>query len=420
MAEGTTGARQRRQSRPGRRDAGDGAIFQRGDGRWVARLKLAGGGWRYFYGKDRAAAKARLTAAQRALQDGRPVPDQRLTFGAHLEQWVAALPSTSIKPATCRYYTRYVRYHLLTHALATKPLGRLEPADLRQLYADKLASGLSSTSVHHLHATIHVALNQAVADGRVARNAAALVGRYSRPKVRSREMTTIAASDQPARFLEAARGERLEALLVLAITSGMRQGELRALRWKDVDLDRGVLAVTGTVAGTSRATMAVGTPKSGRSRSVPLGTATVAALREHSRRQIEEQLLVGEEWQDCGLVFCTVFGDYLPTNTMVLLLHRVLARAGLPRIRFHDLRHTAATLMLANGVHPKVASEMLGHSTTAITLDLYSHVTPHMQQTAAAALDRALGHGMATGQEPSPGGSATLLDLRSGRGIVPG
>ncbi|MDQ6847662.1 MAG: site-specific integrase [Candidatus Dormibacteraeota bacterium] len=357
----------------------------------MARLKLPeGGGWRYFYGKDRAAAKARLTAALRADEDGRPLPDQRQTFGAHLEQWVNSLPAASIKPSTCRYYTRYVRYHLLTSDLARKPLARLEPADLRRLYADKLASGLSSTSVHHLHATIHVALNQALDDGKVVRNVAALVGRSNRPRVRSREMTTIAGGDQPARFLEAARGERLEALMVLAITSGMRQGELRALRWKDVDLNRGVLAVTGSVTGTTRAAMTIGTPKSGKTRSVALGAVTVAALREHRRRQIEEQLLIGSERKDRGLVFCAELGEFLPTNTMVLLLHRVLARAGLPRIRFHDLRHTAATLMLANGVHPKIVSEMLGHSTTAITLDLYSHVTPHMQQSAAATMDRAI------------------------------
>jgi integrase len=403
MAEGTTRAAQRRKPRPGRRDAGDGAVFHRGDGRWVARLKLPeGGGWRYFYGKDRAAAKARLTAALRAVEDGRPLPDQRQTFGAHLEQWVNALPSASIKPSTCRYYTRYVRYHLLTSDLARKPLARLEPADLRQLYADKLASGLSSTSVHHLHATIHVALNQALDDGKVARNVAALIGRTNRPKVRSREMTTIADGDQPARFLDAAHG-RLEALLVVAITTGMRQGELRALRWKDVDLDRGVLAVTGSVTGTARAAMTIGTPKSGKTRSVALGAITVTALREHRRRQVEEQLLIGSERKDQGLVFCTEFGEFLPTNTMVLLLHRVLARAGLPRIRFHDLRHTAATLMLANGVHPKIVSEMLGHSTTAITLDLYSHVSPHMQQTAAATIDLALTHGLSsTGPTRTP------------------
>lgn len=360
----------------------------------------SGGGWRYFYGKDRAAAKARLTAALRAVEDGRPLPDQRQTFGAYLEQWVATLPSASIKPSTCRYYTRYVRYHLLTSDLAGKPLARLEPADLRRFYAEKLATRLSSTSVHHLHATIHVALNQAVADGTVARNVASLVGRSHRPKVRSREMTTIAADDEPTRFIDAARGERLEALLVVAITTGMRQGELRALRWKDVALDRDVLAVTGSVTGTARAAMTIGTPKSGRTRSIALGQLTVQALREHRRRQVEEQLLVGSEWRDRGLVFCTEFGEFLPTNTMVLLLHRTLARAGLPRIRFHDLRHTAATLMLTKGVHPKIVSEMLGHSTTAITLDLYSHVTPHMQQSAAETIDRAL-----TRSQPQQGGS---------------
>lgn len=332
----------------------------------------------------------RLAAALRAIEEGRPLVDPRQTFGVHLEQWVAGLSSASVKPSTVLYYTRYVRQHLLPSQLAAMPLARLEPSHLRQFYADKLASGLSSTSVHHLHAVIHVALNRALEDGKVARNTAAMVGRSSRPKVRTREMTTIADGDQPVRFLAAARGERLEALLVLALTSGMRQGELRALRWKDVDLDRGVLAVTGTVTGTARAAMTIGTPKSGKSRSVALGPLTVAALREHRRRQKEEQQLVGSEWQNRGLVFCTHFGDFLPTNTIVLLLHRVLARAGLPRVRFHDLRHTAATLMLSGGVHPKIASEMLGHSTAAITLDLYSHVSPHMQRTAATTIDQVL------------------------------
>jgi integrase len=392
VAEGTTTATAQKRARRGRRDPGDGAIFERGDGRWVARLKNpTGRGWRYFYAPTKAAAKSRLIQAQRAVDEGRPIPDQRQTFGAYLEQWLVGLTSSNAKPATVAYYTRYARHHLLKSPLASKSLARLEVSDLRELYAVKLAGGLSPTTVHHLHAVVHLALNQAVDDGKLGVNAASKIGRQYRPKVSRREMTTIAHGDQPRQFLEAAKGERLEALMVLAITTGMRQGELRALRWKDVDLGHAHLAVTGSVMGTKRADLAIGTPKSGKARSVTLAAVAVESLREHRRRQVKEQLVVGREWTDHDLVFCTEFGAILPTNTMVLVLHRVLKRAGLPMIRFHDLRHTAATMLLSNGVHPKVASEMLGHSTVSITLDLYSHVSKNMQQQAAETIDRVFG-----------------------------
>jgi integrase len=378
-----------------RRDAGDGSIFQRSDGRWVARLRDSAGRPRYLYAKDRVHAKQRLAEAQAVVHIGQPLPDQRLTFGRYLLDWVAGL-GAGVKPRTIAYYDRYVRRHLLTSDLAQKPVARLEPSDLRRLYAAKLSSGLSSTSVHHIHAVVHVALQRAVDDGVLGRNVAALVGRSNRPKVRRVEMNTIADGDQPRRFLEAAKRERLEALLVLAITTGMRRGELLALRWKDVDLDRGVLAVTGSLQGESRPTLSIATPKSGKSRTVALGTVAVTALREHRKRQVQDQLLVGSEWCDLGLVFSTAFGDFLSPTTLRLALRRTLTRASLPTIRFHDLRHSAATLMLSRGVHPKMASEMLGHSTIAITLDLYSHVTANMQRQAADAIDAALA-------DPNPG-----------------
>jgi integrase len=372
-----------------RRDRGDGAVFQRGDGRWVARLRDSAGRPRYLYAKDRAQAKQRLAEAQAVVHVGQPLPDQRLTFGRYLLAWVAGL-GAGVKPRTVAYYETYVRRHLLPSDLAQKPLARLEPSDLRRLYTAKLSSGLSSTSVHHIHAVIHVALQRAVDDGVLGRNVAALVGRSNRPKVRHIEMNTIAEGDQPRRFLEAAKGERLEALLILALTTGMRRGELLALRWKDVNLDRSVLAVTGSLQGQSRSTLSIATPKSGKSRSVALGTVAVTALREHRKSQAQQQLLVGGEWRDLGLVFATEFGDFLSPTTLRLALRRTLTRANLPTIRFHDLRHSAATIMLSRDVHPKMASEMLGHSTIAITLDLYSHVTANMQRQAADAIDAAL------------------------------
>jgi integrase len=373
-----------------RRDAGDGSLFQRKDGRWVAQLRDPDGRRRYLYGATRAEAKQRLLEAQAVVQTGQPLPDQRLTLGRYLQEWIAGLSTASLKPRTIAYYARYVNHHILPAEIGRKPLARLEPIDLRRFYAEKLTSGLSSTSVHHLHALLHVALQRAVDDGMLGRNVAALVGRSNRPKVRRVEMTTIAAGDQPRKFLEAARGERLEALLVLAIATGMRRGELLALRWKDVDLDRGTLAVTGSLQGESRAGLNIASPKSGKSRSVALGAVTVTALRDHRQRQAREQLLVGDEWRELGLVFSTEYGDFLSPTTLRLALRRALTRAGLPTIRFHDLRHSAATLMLSRGVHPKMASEMLGHSTIAITLDLYSHVTANMQRQAADAIDAAL------------------------------
>jgi integrase len=380
----------RRAPRPRRRDAGDGSLFQRKDGRWVAQLLDPDGRRRYLYGATRAQAKQRLLEAQAVVQTGQSLPDQRLTVGRYLQEWLVGLSTATLKPRTIAYYERYVRRHILPTELARKPLARLEPIDLRRFYAEKLTSDLSSTSVHHLHALIHVALQRAVDDGILGRNVAALVGRSNRPKARRVEMRTIAADGQPRRFLEAAKSERLEALLVLAITTGMRRGELLALRWKDADLERGVLAVTGSLQGDRRDRLTIDTPKSGKARSVALGTVAVGALRAHRARQEEERLLVGPEWRDLGLAFSTEWGDYLSPTTVRLALERVLARAELPHIRFHDLRHTAATLMLSRGVHPKMASEMLGHATTAITLDLYSHVTANMQRQAADAIDAAL------------------------------
>jgi integrase len=381
-----TGPAQRQARGRRRRDPGDGSIFVRADGRWVARLKLGDGTSRYFYGRTKSEVKSRLRDAQRAVEDGSPLPSQRLTVAAYLEQWLTALPATAVKPATVAYYESYVRKHLLTADFAAKPLSRLGPADLERLYARKLADGLSTTTVHHLHAVIHRALARAVQQSEVARNVADLV---DPPAAASLQMAVL-TGQQPARLLAALDGERLEALYVVALSAGLRRGELLALRWKDVDLDRGVLSVTGSLQGTRRATLAIGTPKSGRSRAVALGPQAVAALRAHRACQVDERLRAGSLWTDLGLVFTNEFGGYLSPTTLSNALDRILRQAGLPDIRFHDLRHSAATLMLSHGVHPKVVSEMLGHASVGITLDLYSHVTPTLQREAADKIGRAL------------------------------
>ncbi len=197
--------------------------------------------------------------------------------------------------------------------------------------------------------------------------------------------------EQTRALLEAVAGNRLEALYVLAVTTGMRQGELLALKWTDVDVARGSLRVCATLQRTKAEGFVFAPPKTARSRrQVALTQAAVAALRRHRTRQIEDRLAVAAAWEDRGLVFCDQLGGPLASTNVTAAFRKQLSRAGLPRLRFHDLRHTAATLMLGRGIHPKIASEMLGHATIAITLDLYSHVTPTMQQAAAAELDALL------------------------------
>ena len=175
----------------------------------------------------------------------------------------------------------------------------------------------------------------------------------------------------------------------MAAREGLRQGEILGLRWQDVDLDGGTLAVTGSLQGARRSALTIGEPKSRHSRrSMALFPETVEALREHRTRQLEERLPAGSMWGDGDLVFPNDFGAYLSTTTLTRNLDGILRRAGLPDVRFHDLRHSAATDWLKNGMHPKVASERLGHASVGITLDLYSHVTPTMQREAVAEITR--------------------------------
>jgi integrase len=192
-------------------------------------------------------------------------------------------------------------------------------------------------------------------------------------------------SDPPA-----IRPGRYEALLTLAVTTGMRQGELLGLRWSDVDLERGVLRVRRT-ADTRHGFARWDTPKSGAGRSVTLTRLAVDALRRHRKRQAEERLILGARFEDQGLVFPNLSGGVIIASTLHRSFKTLLRYAGLPSVRFHALRHTAATLMLEANVNPRVVQEMLGHANIRQTMDTYSHVLPNMQQQAAERMDEMLG-----------------------------
>lgn len=368
-----------------RRGNGEGTIGQRTDGRWEARVSLDDGRRKSYFGKTRAEVARKLAAALKARQDGSPVVGERLTVRQYLTEWLESSRST-VGPGTWERYESLLRIHALPYVGSIR-LARLTPQNLQKLYAERVASGLSPTTVGHLHAVLHRALAEAARFDLVRRNVASLV---KRPRAERHEMTTL-SPEQCRALLEAARGDRLEALYVLAISTGMRQGEMLALRWPEVDLEQGNLRVIATVRRT-RDGIVFGEPKTLRSRRrVQLTSKAITALRAHRARQIEDRL-ARPYWQDESLVFASNIGTVIgPQNLVRHSFYPLLDRAGLPRIRFHDLRHTAATLLLSQNVHPKVVSEMLGHSQIAVTLDLYSHVTPTMQQQATEALEAVLG-----------------------------
>lgn len=367
----------------GRRGRGEGSIFKRSDGRWAAFVTGFGGQRRSVYGRTRAEAARKLSELTQQRDSGLPLPTGRQTVASFLAEWLQGQRS-QLRPKSWRRHEEHIRLHIVPF-IGGVSLRRLTPQHLNQLYANRLAAGLSAVSVHHIHGTIHRALVHAVRWGLVARNVADLV---DPPRVQHREMLVL-SPDQVRRLLEAAKDGPLEAVIAVAVSTGLRRGELLALRWRDVDLDAGVLRVVGTLQRDYNRKLVISETKTARSRrQVELSALAASALRQHRAKQTQLRLMLGEEWDDHDLVFPNHFGK--PQDGSHLLLGQfvpLLARAGLPRVRLHDLRHTAATLLLGRGVHPKIVSEMLGHTTVGITLDLYSHVTPTMQRQAVQAMD---------------------------------
>ncbi len=246
---------------------------------------------------------------------------------------------------------------------------------------------LSARTVLHHHRVLYEALRHAVQWQLLSRNPADGV----KPPRPGRHEIRVITAEEAGRLMAAASDATLHMLVYLALTTGARQGELLALRWQDVDLERGVLHVVRTARRLPGRGTTYGAPKSHRSeRPVALAPETLRLLHEHRRKQVEERLRVGPDYEDGDLVFATATGTPVDDSNLRRWFQRVLKEAGLKPMRFHDLRHTAATLMLRADIHPKVVSERLGHATVSFTLDTYSHVLPDMQRDAAVALDRML------------------------------
>jgi integrase len=370
-----------------------GHIRERSQGRWAIILEQhdAATGkrkrkWHSFQGTKRQAQIecARLISA---IHGGTYLEPSKTTLAAYLDHWLDHVKAR-VSPRTHERYSEIVHKNIVP-ALGAVLLNKLRPAQISAAYSKALASGrrdgkggLAPTTVVYMHRLIKQALGQAVRWELLSRNAADAV---DPPKVERGSLTTYDMT-QTVALLEALRGTRLRMPVLLGIMCGLRRGEIVALRWSHIDLAAGNIAVVESAEQT-----AVGVrykpPKSGRGRTVALSAMVTTELRQHRLAQAEELFRLGVRQTDATFVYTRQDGEPMQPRSLSQMW---AARATyLPRIRFHDLRHAHATHMLSAGVHPKVASERLGHSKVGITLDLYRHVLPGMQEDAAARVDEA-------------------------------
>jgi len=367
---------------------GDG-ITKRKDGRYMARYTVHtpdGPKRKVIYGRKYKEVEKKLVEARGDAARGITYDAGSITVGDYLAGWLADSVRNTVRQRTYERQESIVRVHLIP-SIGREKLKTLTPAHVRSLYRLKLDTGLAPRTVLHIHRTLSKALKQAMMDGLIPCNAAALV----KPPRPSREEIQPLNLEQVRALFEAAREDRLKALYIVAVTTGLRRGELQGLKWEDLDLEAGTLQVRRTLS-EPKGGYIFEAPKSGKGRNIRLTQRATVALREHRKRQLEERMERGTLWQEHGLVFPSFVGTPISGGNLNRAFKGMLQRAGLPKsTRFHDLRHTCATLLLKQGVNPKFVQELLGHADISLTLNVYSHVLPDMGDAAAGAMDAALG-----------------------------
>ena len=388
-----------------KRGTNEGSIFKRKDGRWVGSLNL---GWedgkrkrRHFYAATAAEVRDELLKARSDQSHGLPVASERQTVAKFLEDWLEHTLKARAKPRSFESFTTIVNKHIVP-ALGRTRLDKLTPQQVQALlekkrkpYETKTKSGktvekngLSPQSIASIRTVLRSALSQAVKWGMIGRNVAMLIDppRIPRPQAHAIEL------DGARKLLEVARGNRFEAIFVLALTLGLRRGEILGLRWSDVDFEKSAVRVNQAlqrVGGRLQVTE-VKTQRSRRVVAIP--ESVVRALKTRRAQQAQDRLLAGPEWKDSDLAFTNPTGGPLEPITLHRDFKRLLQTAELStKTRFHDLRHTAASLLLAEGVHLRMIMELLGHSSISLTANTYAHVMPAAMRDVADRMESILG-----------------------------
>ncbi|MCL5736933.1 MAG: site-specific integrase [Actinobacteria bacterium] len=373
-----------------RRGPNEGTICKRKDGRWVAVVNL---GWedgkrkrKSYYGETYEEVRGKLSDATKKRDDNIPLGDGRMTVESYLNTWLEQVVKPNCKPLTYATYKSIVDNHL-NKGIGTAKLAKLTPAQVRGLLNKRRDNGLSVRRVQLIREVLRNALNQAMKDGLVSRNVAALA---SGPKTVKNPVNPF-DPEEVQTFLRAAKNDRLEALWTLTLATGLREGEVLALRWEDVDLEAGLLQVRHALQRVKGQGLQLVTPKSRSSlRTVAIPKIAVESLRQHRLKQKQEAAWGRKRWQDTGHVFTTKIGTALDSHRLWVEYKKLLKAAGLRDQRFHDLRHCCASLLLTQGVSPRTVMETLGHSQISLTMNTYSHVVDALKQDAADRMDAAL------------------------------
>lgn len=366
------------------RGHGEGSIYLRKDGRWCASITLENRKRKYLYGKTRREVQEQLKIALREQQQGTLITTPQQTIEQFLNQWLASHKAI-VRIRTYERYEQFVRIHLIPE-IGYIQLQKLTAIQINNLYL-KLGKRLSSSTLNTLHMMLHKALEDAVRWGLLVRNVCDAVSAPRRTHYEIKPLT----KEQAQLLLDTAKEDSLEALWVLALTTGMRRGEVLALKWQDINFEQGMLQVRRIFTRVKGVRYIESEPKTEKSRrSIMLTTVAVETLKRHRIHLLEAKLQAGPAWVEHDLVFCTSFGTPVNPNWVLERFKKLLKKAGLPNMRFHDLRHSIATILLSMGTHPKVVQELLGHNRIQETVDTYSQVLPTIHKEAIQKLEDVL------------------------------
>jgi integrase len=364
---------------------GEASIFRAKDGRWHGWITVgtrANGkpDRRHRTAKTRNEVVRKIRELEVRRETGTITAVNSDTVEAWFRHWLTNIAARRVRPRTLESYESMIRMHI-TPYLGGQRLDRLQPEHLEELYNALIEKGLSPTSVLRVHRIISRALKVAMQRQRIHRNVATLV---DPPAQRRSEVATALTLEEATAVLHAARERRNKARWTVALALGLRQSEALALQWKDIDLLNGTLAVRCTLHRVKGKGLVYEPPKTPRSlRTLALPIPLVRALHEHKARQTGERMIAADEWHDEDLVFAQLTGRPIDKKADYDAWRNLLKSAGVRHVRLHDGRHTAATLLLSEGVHPRVVMELLGHSQMRTTMDIYSHVMPALAREAA-------------------------------------